>query len=94
MLPSLYPRGKGPPPFTYRIGWLVPQVEKRFLAPSSPQTKSDPSSVQPSRYADYTMQCFLEVIQNTVEPGYNDIGLCDTSSIASDILWYQLIRHC
>jgi hypothetical protein len=23
---------------------------------------------------------------NTVEPGYNDIGLCDTSSIASDIV--------
>jgi hypothetical protein len=31
---------------------------------------------------------------NTVKPGYNDIGLCDTSSIASDILRYQLIRHC
>ena len=30
----------------------------------------------------------------TVELGYNDIGLCDTSSIASDILWYQLIPHC
>jgi hypothetical protein len=29
-----------------------------------------------------------------VEPGYNDIGLYDTSSIASDILWYQLIVHC
>jgi hypothetical protein len=29
----------------------------------------------------------------TVEPGYNDIGKGDTSSIASDILWYQLIRH-
>jgi hypothetical protein len=29
-----------------------------------------------------------------VKHGYNDIGLCDTSSIASDILWYQLIRHC
>jgi len=28
---------------------------------------------------------------NTVKPGYNDIGLCDTSSIPSDILWYQLI---
>jgi hypothetical protein len=28
-----------------------------------------------------------------VEPGYNDIGLCDTLSIASDILWYQLIPH-
>jgi len=27
----------------------------------------------------------------TVEPRYNDIGLCDTSYTASDILWYQLI---
>jgi hypothetical protein len=33
-------------------------------------------------------------ISCTVEPGYNDIVLCDTSSIASDILWYQLIPHC
>jgi len=31
---------------------------------------------------------------HTMEPGYNDIGLCDTSSIASDILWCQLIPHC
>jgi hypothetical protein len=31
---------------------------------------------------------------STVEPGYNDIGLCSTLSVASDILWYQLIRHC
>ena len=31
---------------------------------------------------------------NTVEPGYNYIGLYDTSSIALDILWYQLIPHC
>jgi len=30
----------------------------------------------------------------TDEPGYNDIGLYDTSSIPSDILWYQLIPHC
>jgi hypothetical protein len=30
----------------------------------------------------------------TVEPGYNDIGLYDTPSIASGILWYQLIPHC
>jgi hypothetical protein len=36
--------------------------------------------------------CPEEVI--TVEPRYNDICLYDTSSIASDILWYQLIRHC
>jgi hypothetical protein len=32
--------------------------------------------------------------QQLVEPGYNDIGLCDTSPIATDILWYQLIPHC
>jgi len=25
---------------------------------------------------------------------YNDIGLCDTSCMTSDILWYQLIPHC
>ena len=30
----------------------------------------------------------------TVKPGYNDIGLYNTSLIASDILWYQLIPHC
>ena len=35
----------------------------------------------------YLMQC------NKVEPGYN-IGLYDTSSIASHILQYQLIPHC
>ena len=31
---------------------------------------------------------------HVVEPGYNDIGLCIVSSIASDILWYHLIPHC
>ena len=30
----------------------------------------------------------------TFLPGYNDIGLFDTSSITTDILWYQLIPHC
>jgi hypothetical protein len=33
-------------------------------------------------------------VEYTVEPSYNDTGLCDTLSIASDILWYQLITHC
>jgi hypothetical protein len=28
---------------------------------------------------------------NTVEPGYNDIGLCNTSYITLDVLGYQLI---
>jgi hypothetical protein len=32
--------------------------------------------------------------QSTVVPGYNDIGLDETLSIALDILWYQLIIHC
>jgi hypothetical protein len=29
---------------------------------------------------------------HTVEPGYNDTSLYDTSRIKSEILWYQLIR--
>ena len=33
-------------------------------------------------------------VVSTVEPGYNDIGLYDTSFIASDILRYKLIPHC
>ena len=28
-----------------------------------------------------------------MKPGYNDIGLYDTSPIETDILCYQLIRH-
>ena len=32
--------------------------------------------------------------KSTVEPGYNDIGLCDTSTIPSDIPWYLSVRHC
>ena len=28
-------------------------------------------------------------LHNTFEPCYNDIGLCDTPPIPSDILWYQ-----
>jgi len=31
---------------------------------------------------------------STIEPGYYDIGVYNTSSITSDILWYQLILHC
>jgi hypothetical protein len=33
------------------------------------------------------------VLAAIVEPGYNDTGLCDTSSITLDILWYRLISH-
>jgi hypothetical protein len=31
--------------------------------------------------------------QSAVKPSYN-ITVCDTLSVASDILWYQLIPHC
>ena len=31
--------------------------------------------------------------RNTVEPVYNDIGLYDTSPIASNTLWHQIIHH-
>jgi len=30
----------------------------------------------------------------TIEPGHNDVGLSDTSSITSRVLWYQFIPHC
>jgi hypothetical protein len=33
-------------------------------------------------------------LPHTLEPGYNDIGLWDTSSITSDVLCYQLIPPC
>jgi hypothetical protein len=35
----------------------------------------------------------VKISSNTVEPAYNDIGLCGTSAIMSDILWYQFIPH-
>jgi hypothetical protein len=31
---------------------------------------------------------------STVETGYNDSFLYDTSPITSDVLWYQLIADC
>jgi hypothetical protein len=34
------------------------------------------------------------IFSNTDEPGYTEVSLCDTSSIVSDILWYQFISHC
>ena len=30
-------------------------------------------------------------MQNTVEVSYNDLSLCETSSVALYILWYQQI---
>jgi hypothetical protein len=36
---------------------------------------------------------YFTVQEIPAKPSYNDIGLCDTSSVASDILWDQLIPH-
>jgi len=52
------------------------------------------------RLAELTLkvQCvnglfYLEHQLSRQKPGYNDIGLCDTSFITPDMLWYQLIPH-
>jgi hypothetical protein len=45
------------------------------------------------KYPRQRLRVCCELV-NTAEPRYNAIGLCDTSSIASDILWYQLLDHC
>ena len=45
----------------------------------------------------YTATCKTNTsikFQYSVEPGYNDIGLYDTSSITSNVLLYQLIPNC
>ena len=34
---------------------------------------------------------YIYIYIYTIEPLYNDIGLCVASSIASDILWNELI---
>jgi hypothetical protein len=43
-------------------------------------------------YYPFTNWRYL-IVLITVEPGYNDMGLYDTSSIAPDDLRYQLIPH-
>jgi len=50
-------------------------------------------SLSKSHTAMYKTNTSLK-FQYSVEPGYNDIDLYDTSSITSDILWYQTIPHC
>ena len=47
----------------------------------------------PQNFAKYCITNLRASIYS-VKPGYNDIGLSDTSSTVSDILWCQLIHHC
>jgi hypothetical protein len=36
----------------------------------------------------------VKSLTHTRETGYNDIGLHDTPSITSDVLWYQVFPPC
>jgi hypothetical protein len=36
---------------------------------------------------------YMGYTKDTVKPGYNDMGLSDTSRITSHVTWYQLIPH-
>jgi hypothetical protein len=56
------------------------------------------SSSRQHQFATRTQQ-FSNLLSHDVrvtdtEPGYNDIGLYNTSPIVSGVLWYQLIPHC
>jgi len=42
----------------------------------------------------FVINQFLTAKHNTIFPDYNDIGLCDTPSITSNVLCYQSISHC
>jgi hypothetical protein len=42
---------------------------------------------------DYCNPKLVAFSENTAAPDYNDTVLYNTSPIASDILWYQVIPH-
>jgi hypothetical protein len=47
--------------------------------------------------SDKLSKCFHRIVRLdklVSKPGYNDISLCETSSITPDILWYQFIPSC
>jgi hypothetical protein len=71
-------------------------VESKLLTLCSALTTGEPCALRDGdNYempSDDSRRRFIP--QSTDEPVYNDIALCDTSSIMSDILWYQLIPHC
>ena len=52
-----------------------------------------PIQCSSSRYSAL-VSVYIYIHVYTVEPGYNDIALSNTSTVSSDILWYQLIPHC
>jgi len=56
------------------------EICKRKIRPLSDENIDEDTLNNYSGYRKWT---------STLEPVYNDIALCDTSSITSDTLWYQ-----
>jgi hypothetical protein len=56
-------------------------------------SKSRKSGFHKSTCRKSRVYCIV-ILSITVEPGYNDIGLRDTLSITTDILWCQLFPRC
>jgi hypothetical protein len=98
--PAALPPGKTRYPLYRRKGG--PQGRSGQVRKISPPPGLDPRTVQPvaSRYTDWDILThvlcevrFESLGVYEVEPGYNDIGLCDTPSITSDVLWHQLVAY-
>jgi hypothetical protein len=78
----------------------LPGFEFRTFQPAadtltiSTELSQIPVKDLPTDFITSTSTIKLREKSNTVEPGYNNIGLCDTPPITSDILWYHLIPQC
>jgi hypothetical protein len=74
---------------TYQYNLLVP-TNARILICISPYRAPTCLGWSPSSVHGKNNAKPINRLMYKVEPGYNDVGLYDTSSIVSDILWYQL----
>jgi hypothetical protein len=62
------------------------------LLPPSSEVICDISDMFVASHDVSCLHVFVVII--SLGMGYNEIGLYDTSPIASDVLWYQVIPHC
>jgi hypothetical protein len=84
--------------------WIHPHVPSLFIYVKVGDSNRDSAASSPGLNLVVIVLLFIRLFlcttvlsvrrKSTVEPAYNDIGLYDLSSIASDILWYQSIPHC
>ena len=71
---------------------VVRTYQSQFVKTHGPQTSHVPGPDRASVPSPHSPPVCPRGRQSTVEPAYN-IGLCNTSPITTDILWYQLIPH-